>query len=167
MRIKFEFGRKTYQHVLVDVVPSVVELAHAALKPRQVLHGVPGAAAVQHNLPVLAHAEGGFGNIGGVPFIDIPLKHAQVGRAAVQLDNPACLCRDLLADGDRSSPGMECEALGAGGLSYRGLDGARELFRGNCGAPPRGNLLAGRSRRRFLERCRRRYSWAFGRRGRL
>jgi hypothetical protein len=89
MRIKFESGRKTYQHILVNIVPGIVELAHAALEPRQVLHSAPGAAGVNHNLPVLAHTEGGFGKVGGVPLIDVPLKRTQVGRAAVQLDNPA------------------------------------------------------------------------------
>jgi hypothetical protein len=110
MRMKFEPGRKTYHHVLINVVLGIVELTHAALKPHQVLHRVPGATMVHHNLPVL-DAEGGFSHVGSIPGIDVLLERTQVVRVAVQLDDPARLGRNLLTNNDRGSPSIKCEAL--------------------------------------------------------
>ena len=89
MRIKSEFGRKTYQHIVVSIVPGVVEIPHSMLEPHQVLHGIPGAAGVDHCLPVLADAEGSLGHVGSIPLVDVPLQRAQAGLAAIQLDDPA------------------------------------------------------------------------------
>jgi hypothetical protein len=52
IRIKFKSGRKTYQHIMVNVVPGVVKLVHAALEPVHVLHHVPEAMGIHHRLPI-------------------------------------------------------------------------------------------------------------------
>jgi hypothetical protein len=136
IRMKFESERETYQHIVVNIVPSIVKLAHTTLEPVHVLHRVLEAVGIHRKLPVLAQPEGSFSHVREITVVDILLKRAQVSLAAVQLNDPACLCRDLLADCNRNSAGMQRETLRSGGMAHCGMDSARKLLRSDCCALP-------------------------------
>ena len=82
---------KAYQHVVVGIMPGVVEFLHGLLKPAEVLHGAARAAAVNHHLPILADAASGFGKVGKVPPVHKALQPPQVGIAAIKFDDPSQL----------------------------------------------------------------------------
>ena len=56
MKRKFKFRYEAYQHVVVGIVPGVVELLYGMLKPAEVLHGAAAAAGVAYHFTVLANA---------------------------------------------------------------------------------------------------------------
>jgi hypothetical protein len=49
---------------------------------------------------------GGGGKVRPVPFVDVVLERAQVGLAAIQLNDPDQLCGDLLAGSNIGVPDM-------------------------------------------------------------
>ena len=153
MMLKFESGKKTYQYVLVNVVPGIVEFAHALLQSMHVLNRVLGAASIHHRQSVFAQAKGCFSDIRDVPLIGVSLKRAQVSLAPLQLNNPAGLRGYLLSNRSRSSAGVQCKRSGAGCLAYSGLERAGKLLSGNCDALSARDFL-GRRRSRFLGGCR-------------
>jgi hypothetical protein len=86
---KVQVSVRSYQHVDVGVVPSIVELLHGMFQPDEVLHPAAAAARVKLRLAVLANAKSGVGKISKVPPFHEVLQHTKVGAAAVQLHHPA------------------------------------------------------------------------------
>jgi hypothetical protein len=105
-------------------------------QPADVLHSASAATRIKLRLAVLPNAKSGVGKIGKVPPIHKVLQRSQVRAAAVKLNHPAKLRRDLLTGGHGSAPGVNEErlGLGAGGGRRRCFNRSSELLRGYQGA---------------------------------